>query len=62
MKGRSITQPRVILITPSPSLNGGIFGASEPYNTVSAAARICLPFQRRSLRLADDAKCKGVTY
>ena len=34
VKYRSITQPRVILITLSPPLNGGIFGASEPYTSV----------------------------
>ena len=31
VKYRSITQPRVVLITLSPPLNGGIFGAPEPY-------------------------------
>ena len=34
VKDRSITQPRVILIRPPPPLNGGIFGASEPYTSV----------------------------
>ena len=32
VKDQSITQPRVILITLSPLLNGGIFGASEPHS------------------------------
>ena len=31
---RSATLPRVILITLSPPLNGGVFGASEPYTYV----------------------------
>ena len=34
VKDRSITQPRVILKTLSPPLNGGVFGASEPYTSV----------------------------
>ena len=28
------TEPRVILITLPPPLNGGVFGASEPYASV----------------------------
>ena len=34
VKDRSITQPRVILIAPSPPLNGGVFGASGSYTSV----------------------------
>ena len=46
VKDRSITQLRAILITLSPPLNGGFFGASEPYTfvcTLTYSLRFIIP-------------------
>ena len=44
VKDRSIAQPRVILVTLFPPLNGGIFGASEPYTSARWPTRfVSLP-------------------
>ena len=56
VKDRAITQPKVILIIPSPPSNVGIFGASVPYTNVRWPTRFVSMLREPGRCVSSDAR------